>query len=383
MYYLYAITNRAGMVAAITALLYGIQIGGRLAIHRFDPSSFVVACFEFCSPDLVPPGLTIHTGGYDGMFYYRMALNPWTTRRTDFGIRIDNPPYRYQMILLPILAHIVALGREQWVPASIIAVNYLAVCAIGLLAGLFALAFERHALWGLAIPFYPGLLLSIDRDLTEVLMIALAMGGLYFLHRSRFLAGSCVLALSVLARETILLLVLTMLAASAVAMLRDRARRFEAASLTIPLAVFAAWQLWIFHIWGVFGFASAPANFAPFFAGIGEFVGRLAVQPNRHLLWKSELLLLAVAAALTAFETFTSATETGIKLAWAAYLILLCFLSNAVWVEDMAFMRAAAEMMVLGFLILLGARSSLLFGILAAANLAIWVAVACQRIYVI
>ena len=214
-------------------------------------------------------------------------------------------------------------------------------------------------------------------------MIALAMGGLYLLHRGRCLIGSGVLALSVLARETIMILVLALLIAASVGMFRDRARRFEAACLTIPLAVFAAWQLWIFHIWRVFGVGSAPGALAPFFNGVREFVGRLAAQPDQHLLWISEFLLIVVSVVLTIFRIFTSAAESGIELAWAAYLTLLCFLSGFVWVEDMAFMRAATEMMVLGYLILLGARGNRLLGLVVAANLAIWVAVAYQRIYVI
>jgi hypothetical protein len=150
-------------------------------------------------------------------------------------------------------------------------------------------------------PLYPGLLLSIDRDLTEVLMIALAVAGLYLIHRHRFLLGSFILALSVLARETILLLILALFAASVVAMLRKRASRFEAASSLIPLAMFAAWQLWTFHVWGAFGVVTGPGNFAPFFEGIRPLAQSLTVQHwlPRHWLRISELMLLAGAVVVT------------------------------------------------------------------------------------
>lgn len=377
-------TNRASLVLAITAVLYGAAIGGRLALHHFDPSFFVCAGRKSCEPALAPSDLTILTvDGYDGQFYYRLALDPWTTRRSEFGITIDIPPYRYQRILLPILAHAIALGRTGWVPTAIIVLNYLSISALGLFAGLFAMSFSRHALWGLAIPLYPGLLLSIDRDLTEVLMIATAIVGLYAMHRHRFLIGSLILALAVLARETILLLVLVLLAASAVATLRNRAFRFETTSLLIPLAAFAAWQLWTFHVWGAFGVVKAPSTFGAFFGGIRQFaLSLVAQQLSLHRwLWVSELMLLVGAVVVTALTIGDSKADQAIKIAWASYVVLLCFLSGAVWVEDLAFMRAAIEMMALSFLILMSARGRFLLGLLAAGNFAIWVAVAYDRIY--
>jgi hypothetical protein len=69
--------NSAGAAMAITALFYGLVIVGRLAANHFDPSFFVTAGFEFCSVQQVPHGLTIDTPvGYDGQFYYRLALDP-------------------------------------------------------------------------------------------------------------------------------------------------------------------------------------------------------------------------------------------------------------------------------------------------------------------
>jgi len=58
-------------------------------------------------------------------------------------------------------------------------------------------------------------------------------------------------------------------------------------------------------------------------------------------------------------------------------------MSSAVWVEDLAFLRAAVEMMVLSFLILMSARGRSLIGLLSAANLATWVVVAYHRIYIV
>lgn len=63
--------------AALTALLYGMVIAGRVAVHQFDASFFVTAGYAFCEPSMVPAGLRVEwETGYDGQFYYRIALDP-------------------------------------------------------------------------------------------------------------------------------------------------------------------------------------------------------------------------------------------------------------------------------------------------------------------
>ena len=136
-------------VVAITAVVYGVIIWGRLAFHHWDPTFFIRAGGYFYDQSRSPQPLTIrHYTGYDGQFYYRFALDPLSSERAAYGITIDSPAYRGQRILYPVLAHLLAFGRTTWVPWSMIIVNYLAIGGLALSAARFAQRLALPALEG-------------------------------------------------------------------------------------------------------------------------------------------------------------------------------------------------------------------------------------------
>jgi hypothetical protein len=369
--------------AAITALLYGAVIAARITAHQFDASFFVTAGYAFCQPAMVPDGLRVDTvSGYDGQFYYRIALDPWTTARTVHGITIDYPPYREQRILYPLLARALALARPQWVPWTMILVSYLAICALGFTSALFARAFGMHPLEGLVIPFYPGVLLALDRDLPDALSISLMLAAVYLLHSRRLLLGASMLALAVLARETVVLLAGALFAESLWRTLRRRTSWTESACLLIPLASFATWQLWIFAAWrrlGIFG-QSGILSEVPFKALALLIVQALELAVRFHPLLLADLTVVVGTTALAATALYRSAIERGVKVAWICYLILACVLSGAVWVEDWAFMRATAELLVLSLIILISARQRASLRIAGLAMFAMWTVLAVRSV---
>jgi hypothetical protein len=295
---------------------------------------------------------------------------------------LDNPPYRQQRILYPALAGALALGRARWVPTTMILVNYLAVCALGFMAGLFASALGRHGLWGLVVPFYPGLILSIDRDLTEVLAISLATVALYLLHRHRVRFGACTLALAILARETMLLLAAAMLLSSVWKVAHRQARRSESAWLLLPLVAFAAWQFRMFATWAGFGALAGAVNLGFPMRGLSALVYPFLQRSALVNIQVYELMLLAATTLLAASALSRSAVGAGVKLAWAGYAILACLYSQNIWIEDWAFLRATVELMVLSLLILLGSRESMLFRLVFVTEFVIWGILAVQRTFV-
>ena len=64
---------------------------------------------------LVPKNLTVTRGnvGHDGQFYYRFALNPFTSKITEYGVTLDAPAYRQQRILYPAVTWALALGNAN------------------------------------------------------------------------------------------------------------------------------------------------------------------------------------------------------------------------------------------------------------------------------
>jgi hypothetical protein len=371
-----SVTKSAG-VMAITAILYGSVIVCRLAIFKFDPTSFIVAGTEICQAEAVPIPIRWYAGGgYDGQYYFRLALDPFTRQQTAFGIPLDWPAYRQQRILYPALAYALALGQARLVPWTMILVNYLAICALGFTGGMFACAFGRDATWGLLISFYPGLLFSLNRDLTEVLGMSLAVAALLLLHRRQILFGAVTLALAVLARETFALLAGALLVAWAWRMFRGQARWTEGACLMIPLAVFCVWQLWLFATWGNFGAVGHTFILGPPMKDLVSFaatqVSGLPTAARVFILY--QLILLAGTVFLAATAVPGSAIDGGVKLAWAGYAFIVSRVTNE-WVLNthaMALLRAASELMALSFLILLGSRYSKLLLFVFVLEIVIW-----------
>src|ERR1700683_4219642 len=146
-------------VMAITAVLYAIVTVGRAAYRQYDPTFFIMVGNVFYDQSYAPEHLIARSRtGYDGQFYYRLALHPLSNERTAYGIHIDNPSYRAQRILYPMLVPLLALGRVNWVPCAMIVVNYLAICGSALSSALLRQRFEASIFYGLALPLLPSVL---------------------------------------------------------------------------------------------------------------------------------------------------------------------------------------------------------------------------------
>jgi hypothetical protein len=351
--------GRTGAVVAmaITALMYGAFLVTHLAAFNFDPTLFVTPGALYCSAPRLPVKMRMHgLIGYDGQFYYRLALNPLTHKPFDYGIRMDKPAYRQQRILYPALAGALALWRPDWVPWTLILVNYAAICALGFSAGLLALAIGKHPLWGLVIAFYPGLIFSLDRDLTEALAISLVVAALYQNYRRRLPVSGCLLALAVLTRETTVAIAFGLFAEWGWRMLRKKASWSEGAYLGIPLAVFAIWQLWIYRNWGHASFYNSAAMGPPGVAMLGS-IKQAVLQGYQKPALLGEMILLFGAVLFSAVALPNSRLNPGLKLAWMFYVVLALLMSENIWLQsDWAYMRAMIELFVLSVLILMSSR---------------------------
>src|ERR1019366_1157154 len=135
----------------------------------------------------VPADLTVipNIGGYDGITFYRFALDPFTASRTEFGITLDTPPYRNQRIAYPFIVWLLSLGHARWVPALLVIVNIAAAAAMAAFGGAFARRLGYHALWGVIVPLYPGFLLTLSRDLAEIVASMFAMGAIWAISARR------------------------------------------------------------------------------------------------------------------------------------------------------------------------------------------------------
>lgn len=357
------------VAAAAAAFLFGV-----LRANDFDASWFVTAGDKYCDAARVPPGLSVrqNSDGFDGQFYYRLALDPVTARRTDHGITLDVPALRHQRILYPLLAKALSLGSARRLPWAMLLVNFSALCLLGWLGGLYARSLGKHALWGVFLPLYPGSLLTLTRDLVELSEVALLVGSLLLARRGRHVPATLLLVLALLAKETALLVAVGAALVYAHDRVRGREARVRWHYFAAPLAAFVLWQTALFCNWGEVPVFAGRVNLAaPFegFAGFLAYAAEYRTPLQRRAL--PELLYLVAFAAAVLYclrSTLASAREI---IAWLLYGALALLLSGAIWVEDWTFLRAVTEFCVLGAIILVGSGSRVRLPVLSC-SLAFW-----------
>lgn len=226
------------------------------------------------------PLRALHLAGYnerpyDGQFVYYIAQTP---APREVAERLDVPAYRYQRILLPLLAHGVCLGQAACLPWAIFAWDALAqLLAVALLGAL--LQQQGHSPWWAALAYglWPGLTGAFLAGLPEPLAYGWVVVALWAAQRRRPGLTALAYTLGVLAKEVVLVFVI----AHALWLWVQRRRR-EAAWLGLPLLVFVLWQGLLWHWFGHIGLGSGGAGATPWewipFAGllkVGLANGRL------------------------------------------------------------------------------------------------------------
>lgn len=239
----------------ITAAFMGLRMLG----DGIGLSSFVVAGGDFVDAESAPVELTIRDpgSGYDGQFFYRLSLDPFTSVQTDFGITLDEPGYRQQRIGLPLAAHalsqLTGVSTLVWLPVlSLAGVALLTAGAERLLASAGA-----NRWWSVAAGVSPGVLVAARLDLAEPLALGLAVAGVALWARLPW-ASSLLLTGAALTRETTLALAGGVFVAAAWTWwiaVRQRGgvplrETVHVLLATAPAMAVALWQVWLRDNWG-------------------------------------------------------------------------------------------------------------------------------------
>ena len=187
--------------AALIALIY-LALTLPILLHASqDLSVFIIAGDYFVDPH-APILVRPHSFGYDGQFFYRLAVAPFSFTNPAAGIRFDVPVYRSQRFLYPLLAWLASAAQPGAAPAALFAVN---IAAIALLAGAALSLVRRLALpdaTAFAIVAWPGLLVSLTHDTAEIVTVAFLLSALAArAHRRLALYILCGIA-ATLTRET-------------------------------------------------------------------------------------------------------------------------------------------------------------------------------------
>jgi hypothetical protein len=350
-----------GAIALLAALAFALARWQTWANGNIG--RFILVGRHFATPSQLPGGIPVApTYGYDGQFFYRLALDPVDFSHVANGIRMDQP-YRYMRIGYPWLTWLVSLGQHVLVPVMLVVVNVAAIGALGYLGGKFARQGGRHALAGLVVPAYFGLLTSLSRDTAEPLAAACLLAGLLALRARRPLLAGLLLAYGALTRETVMVAVAAIFIVRVIGVIRRRPVRLrpgrEDLAWAVPTVAFAVWEVVVKVAVGSF----------PLLADSGRNTGTPFLDPLRALefnlrhissnpfdqydVWLLELavLVLFTVAALLSLRSTNAAVHE--RLALVLYVIEICVVAPSTWSSLDADLRSFIEVYLLAVIVLL------------------------------
>ena len=322
-------------VVAATVVLHAVLMGIYLSKFEYDISAFVGASHSAVGqPPLEHVTASIGPGGYDGMFYYAIARNPFVPQR----LGIDHPTRRHARILYPILSWLASAGGHPvallWVMPAL---NLLLIGGLAWLGSWTAQQYGMSAVWGFVLPLAVNAgipaLLDLTDNVSTLLVFALLVAWLR--HASSWLLMLLALG-AVLAREQNVLIVAILLAAAV-----GSRRRAAASALAMTLGVWLAWAAVLQAAYGVSVFEGSRHVRGVPFAGLAygwSHLGgvrdstRLAIINGLSLGHMAVLMVVAIPAVL-----FYSNRLVGAVLVLS--LVLAVIGTNVIWNDLIEYRR--------------------------------------------
>jgi hypothetical protein len=322
-------------------------------------------------PAALPHGLVIQPNlGYDGQFYYRLALDPANLHNTAYGITVDTP-YRFIRDGYPFLAWLLSGGQHSLVTVTLVVVNMLAIAAIGVIGGIFAKDSGRHAAWGLLLAGYYGLVTTLSRDTSEAVASAFLLAGLLMLRparsdgtqRRRPVLAGLLLGYGSLSRETVIIapVAYAIIRLGGMALRRWKPGRDDL-GWVLPGVIFSGWQVIVYAAtgqWALLSDSGANANTpftAPAHAINWNFTHLDTLGVNNVDEWAMEFTLFALVVIFAVCSLWTTRVPVYERLAFIIYIFEICLVAPTTWNSLTADMRSFIEVWLLGVLILFGTK---------------------------
>ncbi len=325
--------NRQGVCVVLAGLLLGgLMIVSLLRQSGNDPFVFAAISSEQDFPrDYIEAelGRTVVTRpglGHDGQSFVLQAQDPfYRDLRT---LKVDNPIYRGQRLVYPLLAGLGGIVPLRLIPWGMIAVQILTFGFGAWATGEAAASMGLNRWWGLAFPLNPGTWAAIQVGGSSGLALAFGIAAVVAVHRNRLWTAALLLGLSALTREV-------MLAMAVGIFLQQwrRTNRWNFRLLAVPGVLSVAWGMYLrLQIDEIYP-AAGGALAAPF-AGLREAVSQWAQSPV-ELVFGTLTLLAALVVVAAAFFT-----KDLLAAAAAPFGILLALLAIGVLRQNFDYSRA-------------------------------------------
>jgi hypothetical protein len=347
-------SGRPALFAVGACLFYLAALWPLLSHHKFDTSVLIVAGGAFVDPSRVPSPVAVRgPKGYDGQFYYRLAIDPFTLAQDAYGVHIDNVPWRAQRILYPLIVHAAAFGRPEWVPAAMLIVNLAGLAAIAFFAARIASRLNLGWAFPVAVMLWPGLVVTLGRDLTEIVAAALVLAAIDGYLSRRMVLFALLGGAASLTRETSLPFLLGVFLFEAWSVWKGREPFKTAILCAVAIVPNIIWRGTLVILteqsiinaqldnadWPLVGYANAllaAQNFS-FFA----------------MFFTISLLCLLLFLALVALSIVRRPEANGVVVGWLLLASpMLCLGAAGPLVEPIAYFRAFTECFMVGAIVL-------------------------------
>jgi hypothetical protein len=360
------------LFAALAIAAYLLLCLPILARSQFDPSVFVNAGDHYVDAAATHPRLRVKpdSDGYDGQFYYRMAVAPFSLAPAEDGITFDHPAKRLERFLYPLLAWAVSFGHASLAAWAMFGLNLAGIGAIGWIAC--DLARRRHL--GVACPvallLWPGLVVALTHDTTEIAGAAFLLAAVSSYLGERLVLYAVLAACATLARETTLPVFLGVLLFEAYG--RHWRRAAFCAAALVPFALWREILAWLVQ--------EAPQahglahDLGWPFVGLAEMLWACvtgarawASTPLKDAIIRAIVLLTAPLLVAFCILVATRLTRmSAIAAGWLLTALLMSLLTaRGPWIDPIAYFRAFTDCFFVGCLLLprLSLRRVLLIGV--------------------
>ncbi len=260
------------------------------------------------------------TWGYDGQFYYQIAVNPFGA--AEF---MDNAPFRYQRIVYPLTARLLSLGRSEFVPYALLLLNWLSiVISVGLLSD-FLHSRRLNPWFSLGYGLYFGQATALTFDTTEPFTYMLVILGIWLWDKRHLNWAALLLGVASVSRETAVLFPLGYVVYFLVQKEWKNAVKFTSVGV-VPLI---GWLVALRIIFGETGITFTPP-FERF-----PFYGILFHFRKPRMFWLLVILMFIPtvgAWALACIELWRGKRHP-LLLAWLANIVMITFMARTSYME--------------------------------------------------
>lgn len=277
--------------AILSMLIYGILMLVPLASHDWDVSRFVVAGDRYVDKDKLDSPIQIRekSDGYDGQFYYRLAIEPNASTKAAHGVTFDAPAWRQQRIGYPVLGYLLSWGQPALVPLALFVINLIGIGILALSVRSLQNQLQLQSWFSWAVMLWPGYAVTLTHDTTEIVAVALLTLALNAYVSGRYVWYMILAALTTLTRETSIILFGGIFvynafkikpwnwlrAQSITAVWRDPAGQKAIRQIFwigLAMVPYLAWWQYLTLHWGVSPQQSGNNNMGPPFVGLAQTI---------------------------------------------------------------------------------------------------------------